>query len=109
MRCRRSCCAPGRLYRAVPGWRPYETYAAAAEELRPGLLGAAAPLSPSEALERHGSLTEPERPLLAEGVWPPPGAVRLGTGNGPLWLHPDEASTRPAAALSLSRTALSCG
>ncbi|MFJ8167770.1 MULTISPECIES: DsbA family protein [unclassified Streptomyces] len=87
----------GPAYRAVPGWRPYETYAAAAEELRPGLLGAAAPLSPSEALERHGSLTEPERPLLAEGVWPPPGAVRLGTGNGPLWLHPDEASTRPAA------------
>ncbi|MGW0788733.1 DsbA family oxidoreductase [Streptomyces sp. NPDC002911] len=82
-------------YRAVPGWRSYATYAAAVEELCPGLLGPAAPLSPAEALERHGSLTEPERHLLAEGAWPPPRAVPLETGNGPLWLHPDEASARP--------------
>ncbi|MBM7439916.1 putative DsbA family dithiol-disulfide isomerase [Streptomyces sp. HB132] len=83
-------------YRAIPGWQPYEAYAAAVDELCPGLLDSSAPLSPAEALERYGSLTEPERHLLAEGAWPPPGAVPLGTGNGPLWLHPDEASTHPA-------------
>ncbi|MER5555240.1 hypothetical protein ABT001_26850 [Streptomyces sp. NPDC002793] len=82
-------------HRVVPGWRPYTTYAAAVEEVFPGLLGPAAPLSPAEALELHGSLTEPERHLLAEGAWPPPGAIPLETGNGPLWLHPDEASARP--------------
>ncbi|MFJ8858954.1 DsbA family protein [Streptomyces sp. NPDC102451] len=87
----------GQEYRAIPGWRPYETYARAVDELWPGVLGSAAPLSPSEALEQHRSLTEPERHLLAEGVWPPPGAVPLETGNGLLWLHPDEASARPAA------------
>lgn len=80
--------------RAVPGWRPYEAYAAAFEELRPGLLDPSAPLSPAEALERHRSLTEPERRLLAPGVWPPPGAVPVVGPNGPLWLHPDEASAR---------------
>ncbi|MFJ8752677.1 DsbA family protein [Streptomyces sp. NPDC102441] len=95
-------------YRAVPGLRPYETYAAAVEELSPGLLDGATPLSPSEALELHRSLTEPERHLLAEGAWPPPGAVPLGTGNGSLWLHPDEASTQPGVTWNSSRTALSC-
>jgi len=84
-------------YRAVPGWRPYATYAAAVEELCPGLPDSAAPLSPAVALERHGSLTGPERHLLAEGAWPPPGAVPVGTGNGLLWLHPDEASVHPGA------------
>ncbi|WP_327435572.1 MULTISPECIES: DsbA family oxidoreductase [unclassified Streptomyces] len=83
-------------YRAIPGWRPYAAYATAVEELCPGLLESSAPLSPSEALERHGSLTEPERHLLAEGAWPPSGAVPLQTGNGALWLHPGEASARPA-------------
>ncbi|MEU0137606.1 DsbA family protein [Streptomyces sp. NPDC006296] len=82
--------------RTVPGWRTYAVCAAAVQELCPGLLDPAAPLSPSEALERQGSLTEPERHLLADGVWPPPGAVRLETANGPLWLHPDEASVHPA-------------
>uniref|UniRef100_A0AAU3GP36 DsbA family protein n=1 Tax=Streptomyces sp. NBC_01401 TaxID=2903854 RepID=A0AAU3GP36_9ACTN len=83
-------------YRAVPGWRPYEAYAAAVDELWPGVLDACPPLSPAEALAHHGSLTEPERDLLAEGVWPPPGAVGIGTGNGVLWLHPDEASVHHA-------------
>lgn len=78
--------------RTVPGWRPYAAYATAFEELSPGLLEASAPLSPTEALERHRSLTEPERRFLAPGVWPPPGAVRVDGPNGPLWLHPDEAS-----------------
>ncbi|MER5513686.1 hypothetical protein [Streptomyces sp. NPDC002763] len=85
--------APGG-YRVVPGWRPFEEYAAVIEELCPGLLTVPAPLSPAAALERYGSMTDPERPLLAEGAWPPPHAVRVETGNGPLWLHPDEASVR---------------
>ncbi|MGW6512928.1 DsbA family oxidoreductase [Streptomyces niveus] len=85
----------GGAYRAVPGWRPFEAYAAAVDELRPGLLNPAEPLSPARALERHGSLTEPERRALTEGAWPPPHAVRVDTGNGPVWLYPDEAAARP--------------
>lgn len=85
--------------RAVPGWRPYAAYAAAVEELLPGLLETSVPLSPAEALERHRSLTEPEMPLLAPGAWPPPGAVPVACPNGPLWLHPDEASVYPAGSL----------
>ncbi|MGW2963219.1 DsbA family oxidoreductase [Streptomyces sp. NPDC001220] len=88
--------APGG-HRAVPGWRRFEEYASAAEELCPGLLNVPAALSPAEALQRYGSMTEPERLLLTEGAWPPPGAVRMETGNGPLWLHPDEASARRTA------------
>ncbi|MFH8462851.1 DsbA family protein [Streptomyces sp. NPDC017991] len=83
-------------YRVVPGWRPFEEYVAAVEELSPGLSAAPVPLSPVHALERYRSLTDPERSLLTEGPWPPPGAVRVDTAGGPLWLHPDEAATHPA-------------
>ncbi|MEU1528664.1 DsbA family oxidoreductase [Streptomyces fagopyri] len=82
--------------RAVPGWRPFEEYAAAVDALRPGLLSVPAPLSPADALERYRSLTDPERRLLTGGVWPPAHAVRVETGNGPLWMHPDEAAAHPA-------------
>ncbi|MFD8418706.1 DsbA family protein [Streptomyces sp. NPDC059466] len=82
--------------RAVPGWRPFEEYAAAVDALRPGLLRVPAPLSPADALERYRSLTDPERLLLTDGAWPPAHAVRVDTGNGPLWLHPDEAAAHPA-------------
>ncbi|WP_405495503.1 DsbA family protein [Streptomyces sp. NBC_00096] len=84
-------------YRAVPGWRPFEEYAAAVAELAPGLPVDGGPPSPAQALERHRSLTDPERRMLADGPWPPARAVRVDTGNGPLWLHPDEAAVRPAA------------
>ncbi|MFG2408071.1 DsbA family protein [Streptomyces brevispora] len=80
----------------VPGWRPYEAYAAAVDELCPGLLAEAAPLAPDRALERYRSLTEPERLVLAEGAWPPPHAVRVDTAQGPLWLHPDDAQHHSA-------------
>ncbi|MEV7909790.1 DsbA family oxidoreductase [Streptomyces griseus] len=83
-------------HRAVPGWRPFEAYADAVDALAPGLLRPAPPLDPAGALERYRSLTDPERLVLAEGVWPPPGAVRVATGQGPLWLHPDEAQLHPA-------------
>ncbi|MFE5138624.1 DsbA family protein [Streptomyces fagopyri] len=83
--------------RVVPGWRPFEEYAAAVDVLRPGLLRVPAPLSPADALERYRSLTDPERRLLTAGAWPPAHAVRVETGNGPLWLHPDEAAAHPAA------------
>ncbi|MFJ4833387.1 DsbA family protein [Streptomyces sp. NPDC088747] len=87
--------APGG-YRAVPGRRPYEAYAAAVEELCPGLLMDPGPLPATVALECHRSLTEPERGLLTEGELPSY-AVRVETGNGPLWLHPEEAAVHPAA------------
>lgn len=82
--------------RAVPGWRPYEEYASAFEELSPGLLTETARPAPGAALARYRSLTDPERTLLTDGPWPPAGAVRVGTGNGPVWLHPDEAAVHPA-------------
>lgn len=82
---------------AVPGWRTYEEYAAAVDALCPGLTGAPRPLAPQEALARYRSLTGPEHRLLTEGAWPPAGTVRVETGNGPLWLHPEEAAVHPAA------------
>ncbi|MEU6011588.1 DsbA family protein [Streptomyces sp. NPDC047453] len=83
--------------RAVPGWRPYEEYASAVEELAPGLPVDPAPLDPAAALARYRSLTDPERRLLTTGTWPPARALRIDTAGGPLWLHPEEAATHPAA------------
>ncbi|MFI6343913.1 DsbA family protein [Streptomyces sp. NPDC050560] len=90
--------APDGRHRAVPGRRPYGAYADAAERLAPGLLREPAPLSPAAALARHRTLTDPERAVLTEGPWPPPGAVRVDTAGGPLWLHPAEAAVHPATA-----------
>ncbi|GAX49270.1 DsbA family oxidoreductase [Streptomyces olivochromogenes] len=84
-------------YRAVPGWRSYEEYASAVDELCPGLPQDPVTLSPAEALARYRSLTDPERRLLTHGPWPPADAVRVETGNGPVWLHPEEAAVHPAA------------
>ncbi|MBK3573487.1 DsbA family protein [Streptomyces sp. MBT65] len=86
-------------HRVVPGWRPYEEYVRAVTELSPGPLPAHKPPAPAEALARYRTLTDPERALLTDGgSWPPAGAVRVDTGNGPLWLHPEEAAARPAVA-----------
>ncbi|MFJ9176312.1 DsbA family protein [Streptomyces sp. NPDC102360] len=83
-------------YRAVPGWRPYDEYAAAVEELSPGLMAPVRPGPAGEVLRHHRTLTEPERTALVCGPWPPPDAVRTDTANGPLWLCPSEAETHPA-------------
>ncbi|MDH6699409.1 DsbA family protein [Streptomyces griseoviridis] len=91
-------------HRVVPGWRPYEEYAAAVEALRPGLPRTPVPLGPDEALARHRSLTGPESAVLVRGAWPPPHAVRVETEGGPLWLHPDEAATHPALRPRVSPT-----
>lgn len=78
-------------HRVVPGWRPYEEYAAAVEELCPGLLPEVSPRLPAaEALRRWATLTGPEIEALTTGPWPPPGAVRHDTAGGPLWLRPEE-------------------
>ncbi|MFJ6984806.1 MULTISPECIES: DsbA family protein [unclassified Streptomyces] len=82
--------------RAVPGRRPFDAYAAAVEDLAPGAVTDPGPLTPAAALERHRSLTGPELAALTDGSGPPPEAVRVDTGNGPLWLHPDEAAVHPA-------------
>ncbi|MDQ0815339.1 putative DsbA family dithiol-disulfide isomerase [Streptomyces sp. B3I7] len=86
--------------RAVPGWRPYEEYVHAVEAVCPGLSADPAPLPAGAALARYHSLTGPERELLTRGAWPPPRAVRVDTAGGPLWLHPEEATTHPAARLA---------
>lgn len=92
----------GDRYRVVPGWRPYEEYAAVVEELRPGSAAGPVRLPPDEALARYRSLTGPESAVLVRGSWPPPHAVRIDTEGGPLWLHPDEAATHPALRPRLS-------
>ncbi|MFD6920417.1 DsbA family protein [Streptomyces sp. NPDC059944] len=83
-------------FRVVPGWRRYEQYAAAVHELSPQSPTDPVRRTPAEALARYRSLTGPEGHLLADGPWPPAQAVRVETGNGPLWLHPDEAAVHPA-------------
>ncbi|MCX5285230.1 DsbA family protein [Streptomyces sp. NPDC060011] len=83
-------------FRVVPGWRPYEQYAAAVAELSPGPPADSERQPPVQALARYRSLTGPEGHLLADGPWPPAEAVRVDTGNGPLWLHPEEAAVHPA-------------
>ncbi|MBK3566020.1 DsbA family protein [Streptomyces sp. MBT62] len=83
--------------RAVPGWRPYEEYVSAVVGLGPELVPARTELPAKEALARYRTLTEPERASLTDGrPWVPGDAVRVETGNGPLWLHPDEAAAHPA-------------
>ncbi|MGW5655574.1 DsbA family oxidoreductase [Streptomyces humi] len=82
--------------RAVPGWRPYEEYAAALDALGAGLPEHSARPSVETALTRHRSLTEPELTLLTDGGQPPGTAVRIDTAGGRLWLHPEEAVTHPA-------------
>lgn len=87
--------SPGGAYRVVPGWRPYEAYAEAVRLLCPGLPTDPVTLPADRALVLHRSLSNPERELLTHGPWPPTGAIRVETGNGPLWLHPEEAGTGP--------------
>ncbi|MFF1696282.1 DsbA family protein [Streptomyces sp. NPDC058257] len=84
----------------VPGWRPLEKYLAAATaaagESVPLATPVLAPVSADEALALWRSLTSRELELLAGTSAAPRDAVRVETGNGPLWLHPDEAATHPA-------------
>lgn len=87
---------PG-AHRVVPGWRTYAEYAAALDALCPGVRKEPAPLGPAEALDRHRTLTAPELELLTTSRRPPAGTPGIRTGNGPLWLHPEEAEVHPAA------------
>ncbi|RKE23674.1 DsbA family protein [Streptomyces sp. TLI_171] len=78
--------------RVVPGWRGPGEYLAAARAVCPGLPSGPPQGSPdpAELLHRYRSLTAPEVP-----GGPPPGAVTLTTGSGPLHLSPDEAAVSP--------------
>ncbi|MEU6764064.1 DsbA family protein [Streptomyces sp. NPDC046853] len=82
----------------VPGWRPPETYLAAATAAsgQPAPFAVPEPLSADAALAQWRSLTRRELELLAGTSVVPRDAVRVETGNGPLWLHPEEAATHPA-------------
>ena len=80
----------------VPGWRDLDEYVAAAARVAPGLRLDVSCRRPVELLEDHHSLTGPELALLAGSPDPPPGAVRVDSANGPVWLHSSEAATHPA-------------
>ncbi|MFF3597783.1 DsbA family oxidoreductase [Kitasatospora indigofera] len=82
--------------RVVPGWRPLGEYLAAARAVAPGLRTEAGPLDPDAALELHLSLTRADLERLTTDGRPPARAVRLESGNGPLWLHPAYAEGHPA-------------
>ncbi|MGW6268876.1 DsbA family protein [Streptomyces sp. NPDC055060] len=80
----------------VPGWRPLESYLAAATAAAGMPLAPREPPSAEEALARWRTLTSRDLELLTGTSVAPSEAVRVETGNGPLWLHPDEAATHPA-------------
>lgn len=80
----------------VPGWRPPEEYLAAARSVAPDLSPTDKTRDPAEALELFGSLTGPELESLTGSRTAPENAVRLSTGHGPVWLHPEEADSHPA-------------
>jgi predicted DsbA family dithiol-disulfide isomerase len=82
-------------HRVVPGRRPLDVYLAAARAVAPGVRPADQHPDPDGLLAYHRSLSEPEWALLAPGSRPPAEAVRIETGNGPLWLHPAEAAACP--------------
>jgi predicted DsbA family dithiol-disulfide isomerase len=74
--------------KVVPGWRPLAEYADAVGEVTTTSL-TFRPIDADEALRRFGSVTEPELELLTGDHKPPENAVRVPTGNGPLWIDPD--------------------
>ncbi|MFD7183823.1 DsbA family protein [Streptomyces sp. NPDC056637] len=82
----------------VPGWQPVESYFEAARTAAAAPLPGPARMSARDALEQWRTLTGPELAVLTGASQPPAGAARLDTGNGPLWLHPDEANSYPAIA-----------
>jgi predicted DsbA family dithiol-disulfide isomerase len=91
-------CHGPRGHAVVPGWRDSAEYLAAARAVDPDVTVSDGILDPTAALARFRSLTGPELELLTDNSTPPPDAIRVNTGNGPVWLHPDEAATHPATA-----------
>ena len=83
----------------VPGWRELGEYVDAATGVAPGLDLSVPLRTAAELLERHRSVTGPELALLAGSADPPPGAVRVESANGPVWLHPAEAAAHPKSRL----------
>ena len=80
----------------VPGWRDLSEYLDAARRAAPGVPVSTGYEEPAEALARYRSLTGPELLALTGSRRVPAGAVPVPTGNGPVWLHPDEAAVHPA-------------
>jgi protein-disulfide isomerase-like protein with CxxC motif len=82
--------------RIVPGWKPYEAYVAAFEELDPGVTADPRPdPTPAEVLEAFGTATGTELEFLCgPGAEPPADAVALDVPGGVLWCSPAEARAR---------------
>jgi hypothetical protein len=82
--------------RIVPGWKPYEAYVAALEELDPGVTADPRPdPTPAEVLEAFGTATGTELEFLCgPGAEPPADAVALDVPGGVLWCSPAEARAR---------------
>ncbi|HEV7628716.1 MAG TPA: DsbA family protein [Streptomyces sp.] len=83
----------------VPGWRSFQEYLDAARTAAATPLPGPVKLGADEAIDRWRSLTLPELMLLTGGNEPPAEAVRIETGNGPLWLHREEARVHPVTTL----------
>ena len=80
----------------VGGVRGWPDYVAAVRSVEPDVSVAEGFLSADAALDLFRTLTGPELASLTGSRTAPRHAVRVATGNGSLWLHPDEASTHPA-------------
>lgn len=80
----------------VAGWRPLSQYVSAVRAVEPDVSPVVAYIDSSTALDTFRSLAEPELAALTGSRAAPAHAVPVVTGNGTLWLHPDEAATHPA-------------
>jgi len=81
--------------RTVSGWQPYEEYEAALAAVAPGTAARARPDSaPATVLASLGSATRVDLTLMSGADTPPPDAVVVDIGGGPLFLSAAEAAAR---------------
>ena len=86
--------------RAVPGWRSHEQVRGGRRSCGRAAPGAGGAASPAALVRGAGPSPESDRPgapSADDGGVAAAARCPGGTGNGPLWLHPDEAATHPAS------------